>query len=127
MTYHYSHNYQPVGPVTKEELKELFQKGLITGDTPVLPEGATEWTQYRTVDSAPKDPVTTLTTPLAGVGVSVPAVPPPPGPPPLPGPSLSSASARVAKPDYKRLVLVSWLLLAGTALICVIPVMGFAA
>jgi hypothetical protein len=132
MTYHYSHNYQPVGPVSEEQLKELFLKGVITHDTPVLLEGATQWTPYRTLDSALKNSLTTLATPLAGLGVPPPPppppppMPPPPGPPPPIRPSVSAVASQPPKPDYKRLVLVSWILLVAIASISVIPVIGFA-
>jgi len=40
----------PRGPVSREQLDQLFQSGTITPETDVLEAGATGWTKYATLN-----------------------------------------------------------------------------
>lgn len=46
MNWHYVENGQQAGPVTEEQLQQLFQSGRITADTLVWREGMTDWSPY---------------------------------------------------------------------------------
>jgi hypothetical protein len=47
---------QPIGPVSAEQLRNLYQRGEITLDTFVIPEGATNWHAYRRIHLYSKPP-----------------------------------------------------------------------
>ena len=47
MNWHYVEQGQQTGPVTEEQLAELFQTGKITGETLVWREGLADWQPYR--------------------------------------------------------------------------------
>lgn len=46
MNWHYADNGQQVGPVSDEQLLQLFQSGKINADTLVWHEGLADWTPY---------------------------------------------------------------------------------
>lgn len=81
MTYHYSVDYNAVGPVTVEQLRELHAQGAVTDQTLVLPEGAAQWGPYRTA---------------LGAGEKLPPIPP--IPPPLPPPAAVPGPLSPAQP-----------------------------
>jgi hypothetical protein len=130
MNYYYALNNDPFGPIPLEQLHELYRSGTITPETLVVAEGGTEWKPYSTLNAAPR------ATPAAAVatqpneqlsGAATPAAAsaapfsaasiPPSGSP-------TFTPTTVPAPGYKNLVLISWILLGGTALLSVIPVLG---
>lgn len=125
MDYYYSLNNQPAGPVSLEQLHQLYRSGVITLETLVVPVGGTEWKPYRTLptgqdtggSAVPAD-APTEDSPIAGPSLS--STPPPP--PPV-SPAATVATDR-PQPGYKNLVLISWVLLGVTALLAVIPLVG---
>ena len=125
MDYYYSLDNQPAGPVPLERLHELYQTGVITLHTLVVPVGGTEWKPYSSLRPEPHD--------LAGS--AVPGDIPASGSSGLPTTSMPSQTdatagagslqvAPVAQPGYGNLVLISWVLLGLTALLSVIPIVG---
>lgn len=46
MNYYYRKENTNEGPVSAETLKDLFEKGIIKNDTPVIEEGGTSWSHY---------------------------------------------------------------------------------
>jgi len=52
-------NNQPIGPITEDQLHELFRSGGITLDSFIIAEGETEWTAYKSLAS-PSTPVSSL-------------------------------------------------------------------
>jgi len=40
------------GPVEDEDLRRLIEDGILNGDSPVLPEGGSEWTTVDRMSSA---------------------------------------------------------------------------
>ena len=75
MTYHYSRDYQPVGPATEDELTHLLQTGGIV-DTLILPEGAKQWARYGDIFAPP--PPQPLAQTTANVAAPIPPIPRPP-------------------------------------------------
>lgn len=49
MNYYYQKENSNEGPVSAEELKDLFEKGIIKNDTPVIEEGGTSWSHYEKI------------------------------------------------------------------------------
>jgi uncharacterized RDD family membrane protein YckC len=47
MNWHYADQGQQIGPVTDEQLSQLFQAGKINGDTLLWREGLADWMPYR--------------------------------------------------------------------------------
>ncbi len=138
MRYYYSLNNQPLGPIPLEELHQLYRSGTITAATLIVAEGGTEWKPYSTLDPQPADApaavvpprsaeaeipseVASTSTPLAAPTAS--AVPPNAAAPVAPR-STQFTPPTVPAPSYKNLVLISWILLGGTALLSIIPVLG---
>lgn len=127
MTYYYSLDYKVLGPVTAEQLNDLYRAGTITLDTQIVPEGSREWTTYHTLNPRESN-LSTLVPPLAGVDVTAVTPPPPPPAPPRrqPEPAAPPPPASGTSRSYKGLVIASWILLAGIALVSLIPLIGFA-
>jgi hypothetical protein len=69
MTWHYVEDGQKAGPVTEEQLEQLFQNGKITPDTLVWRDGLPDWVPYRQAMSKPAAPPVSQP-PLAGVVTS---------------------------------------------------------
>ena len=133
MRYYYSLNNQPLGPIPLEQLHELYRTGTITLETLVVPEGGTEWKPYSTLNPPPP-PATEPTTTVEGgptIASSPTPTPPPTGAAPahsaMPSTPLGGSTftpPNVAAPGYKNLVLISWILLGGSALLSIIPIIG---
>lgn len=115
---YYSIDNKVLGPVAVEHLHELFRQGRIGIHTQVIRVGAREWTSYRTelnasslvLEPAWTPPRTSRTVP-PGHHSAIPS--------PLP--------VVLAQPCYRGLVKSSWILLGSTALLSLVPVLGFAA
>ena len=122
MDYYYSLNNEPQGPVPLEQLHELFRSGVITGETLVVAFGGSEWRPYSDLPAAPQD--------LAGSAVpgEVPAGTPQPLPSATATPTSAvnpaTAASAAPQPGYKNLALISWALIAMTALLSIIPILG---
>ena len=58
MSWHYVENGQQAGPVTEEQLQQLFQSGRINADTLVWREGMPDWTTYHQAVPQPSPPPT---------------------------------------------------------------------
>src|SRR5579859_5921364 len=56
MNWHYVENAQNVGPVTEEQLQQLFQAGRINGSTLVWREGLPDWIPYEQAMAAAQPP-----------------------------------------------------------------------
>ena len=139
MRYYYSLNNQPLGPIPVEQLHELYRAGTITLETLIAAEGATEWKAYSTLNPAPLEPASASTPPppvsetpaTAAAAPSTSSALPASGAasagstvPPTPAASTPWTPPTVPAPGYKNLVLISWILLGGCALLSVIPVIG---
>lgn len=117
MTYHYSHNYESIGPVSVEQLRELYEAGIIDAATQIFPEGSSTWTSYSSVNPRARQPAGPSPQPLSPlVARAVTSAPN----------SDSSSSSRPAESNFTGLVVTSWILLGALALLPIIPVPGFA-
>lgn len=56
MNWHYVENGQQAGPVTEEQLRQLFQSGRINADTLVWREGMADWAPYHQASPQPSPP-----------------------------------------------------------------------
>lgn len=57
MNYFYANSAnEPIGPVSQEQLLEMYQNRTITLDTYVIAEGASEWQPYRSITKTPIPP-----------------------------------------------------------------------
>ena len=126
MNYYYAIDNNPLGPVPLEQLHELYRVGTIKAETLVVPEGGTEWKPYSTLPAAfatassplPDDrpPAAAMPEVATGAPFATSAIPPSGSP--------AFTPAALPAPGYKNLVLISWALLIGTALLSVIPILG---
>jgi hypothetical protein len=56
MNWHYADNGKQIGPVTEEQLWQLFKSGQINADTPVWREGMAGWVTYHQAAIPPHSP-----------------------------------------------------------------------
>jgi hypothetical protein len=134
MRYYYSLNNQPLGPIPLEQLHELFRSGTVTAETLVVAEGGSEWKPYSTLTPPPASaPSTSMPAPLStpapapAASTTTPPTGAASGPfatSPMPPSGSQFTPPNVPTPGYKNLVLISWILLGGCALLSVIPVIG---
>ena len=128
MKYYYSLDNKPSGPIPLEDLHQLYRNGVITLATLVVPEGGTEWKAYASLNPPPKDaaPPVAATPPAPMPPPEQPAAAAPsiPAPPSFAATPVRSGTTSTSPPPYRNLALISYILLAVTALISVIPVLG---
>ena len=66
MKYHYANaNNQAIGPVEDSELDDLYNNGVITRDTNVVPEGSDAWRPYSSIRVLAPSPPSNPTPPLS--------------------------------------------------------------
>lgn len=129
MTWHYAKDGEQKGPVTEEELKQLFESGQISSSDLVWKEGMAEWSSYGSVfqdsasDSSEAD--SSQATPIAPVSPSTPM------------PATSGTGGNTPNPELRARALNSlkgqWAPAIGVVVVCyllimitsVIPLIGF--
>jgi hypothetical protein len=122
MQIHVARNGQQLGQYSIEEVNRKLADGTLSPTDLGWHEGAAGW--------APLSSIAGVTTPAAPMT----PIPPPLAPSPVPSapparPAQNSAGTLAHQPvqSYKRMAVASWILLGLTALLSVIPVLGFAA
>jgi uncharacterized protein DUF4339 len=122
MQVHVARNGQQLGQFSVEEVNRKLADGTLSPTDLGWHEGAAEW--------APLSSIAGLTIPAAPAT----PVPPPPALPPTPSTSPARPAqgsvggiAHQAAQSYKGMAVASWILLGLTALLSVVPVLGFAA
>ena len=125
MQIHVARNGRKLGPLLVEEINRKLADGTLSATDQAWYEGAAGW--------APLSSVPGVTVP------SGPASPAMPTPPAAPSPAPSASPARPAQTSssatthqqlvksYKGMAVVSWVLLGLTALLSIVPVLGFGA
>ena len=123
MQIHVARNGKQLGQYSLEEVNRKLADGTFSPTDLGWHEGAAGWASLSgiagvTVPSAPASPAT--------------PIPPPAAPSPVPSapstrPAQSSASAITPAQSCKGMAVASWILLGLTALLSIVPVLGFAA
>jgi GYF domain 2 len=119
MQIHVARNGQRLGQYSVDEVNRKLADGTFLPTDLGWHEGAAEW--------APLSSIAAVTIP-AGSATPAPSAPVPP-PPPSASPAQSSVDAITHPPmqSYKAIAITSWILLGFTALLSIVPVLGFAA
>jgi hypothetical protein len=122
MQIHVARNGQRLGQYSVEEVNRKLTDGTLLPTDLAWHEGASGW--------APLASIAVVTVP----GAPAMPIPPPPAPTPVPSappaqPIQSSVGGIVPQPvqSYKGMAVASWILLGLTALLSIVPVLGFAA